>query len=123
MTVRQKIISASAIVSSLLILGGAYAKGVSVGTDVMHKKFGYPPFARLSTELVVAGWQADRVNNDMRDIKGRIERLEIKKKLPGTVFNYQDQKELDYWYGEYKRNEEILKAIEQTRSPVWMQSR
>lgn len=123
MTLKQKIVYSSTIVSAVLILFGAYAQGVSVGTEMVQRKFGRWPYANQATEFIVAGWQADRINNDLRDIKGRIERLEIKRKVPGTGFNFQDQKELDYWYGEYRRNEQILKQIDQTRRPVWVQQR
>jgi len=121
MTLGQKLGYSSAIVSSILVFFGAYAQGVNVGSDILQRKLGKWPYATRATEFVVAGWQADRVANDLRDIKARIERLEIKRKVHGSGFNFQDQKELEYWYNQYRVNENTLKQIDQTRSPVWVQ--
>jgi hypothetical protein len=123
MTLTRKLTYAAAVASSAMVMAGAYASSVNFGNEIVEKHLGRPPFASQTTEFVIAGWQSDRISNDLRDIKGRIERLEIKRKVPGMQFNVQDQRELDYWYGEYRRNEQTLKEIDSTRRPVWQQTK
>ena len=107
--------------SKLLSISGLCAAGLAIlafaehGLGIMSE---IRPWAARDTEIVVAGWQADRTDNTVRDIESRIFRLETRLKTDSRNFTQQDRAELDYWHGELRKKRQVLNEIQQYKRPV-----
>ena len=108
---RKRLISIGGIAGALIAISGAWAIGRQ-WTEA-HR-----PWAIRDTEIVVAGFQADRVGTDVRDIEGRIERLKTRKSISPRQWGLEDQKELDYWLDQIRQKKKLLQEIESKQRPV-----
>lgn len=113
MTTVQKVATTVASVGAAVAM--LYA-GLAFTSTSVRETFGEWPYASRITEVVVAGWQADRLSNDLRDIQSRIERLSVKKKID-PKWSVEDQRELDYWFKQRDEAVRVLKRIEIERRP------
>jgi hypothetical protein len=111
MTFRTKVLSISGVCAALLVMLAFAERSIGVMSEMR-------PWATIDTEVVVAGWQADRTDNAIRDITDRIRKLEIKKKLNPREFSREDQSDLDYWTRELRNKKRTLDVIQQRRRPV-----
>jgi hypothetical protein len=84
------------------------------------------PYADRATEIVLAGWQYDRLTSELRDINEQIRRLDAKKKLlevpthstpRGKQLHPDDQYFLNRLHRDKMKLEKALNYIDQTQMP------
>jgi hypothetical protein len=84
------------------------------------------PYADRATEIVLAGWQYDRLTSELRDINEQIRRLDAQKKLlavptrsdpRGKQLHPDDQYFLNRLYRDKLKLEKALNYIDQTQMP------
>ncbi len=112
-----------ALVGSVL----AFLVLVSQASGVLKGTYHYVrPYAERATEIVVAGWQYDRLISELRDVNEQIRRLEAQKKLlalpsekhpRGRSLHPDDQYFLQRLYRDKAKIERALKHIDATQMP------
>lgn len=112
MSLAKKLLYVGGFVGALLTIGTA----IGQATNVFEKQ---RPWALRETERVVASMQIRDYSTDLRDIEGRIVRLETKRKINPRAWTQQDENELRYWYQQKSALIQILQQLQQNQRPYY----
>ena len=112
MSLMKKLLYIAGFVGALLTIGTA----IGQATNVFEKQ---RPWALRETERVVASMQIRDYSSDLRDIEGRIVRLETKRQINPRSWTQQDESELRYWYQQKANLIQILQQLQQNQRPYY----
>lgn len=108
----KRLLYTAALMTAALTVGGAFGQAANL---IDRQR----PWAMRETERVVAAMQIRDYSADLRDIEGRIVRLETKRKINPRSWTQQDESELRYWYNQRAALTQILQQLQQHQKPYY----